>query len=73
MVDLQLFTTCLELSLQVLSLLGVEWQLLGLHDTRLLLKGPANLLEVEFLLLGIESRLLGDLQLDPDLRRRRRL
>jgi hypothetical protein len=70
-VDLQLFTTCLELSLQVLSLLGVEWQLLGLHDARLLLKGPSNLLEVEFLLLGIESRLLGDLKLDPDLRRRR--
>ena len=86
MLDLQLLTTCLELTLQVLSLLWGEW----LHETRLggesqflggetrlplslwsriLLKRLADLLEAEFILLGLESRLLGDLRLDRVLRR----
>ena len=73
-----------------LTLLGLEWQVLGLQDTRLgveetpllllrvgsrlpLKGGLANLLRVELLLLGCESRLLGELHLDPVLRRGRRL
>jgi hypothetical protein len=35
MIGLHLSTTCLELTLHVLSLLGGVTQLIGLHDTRL--------------------------------------
>ena len=90
MFNLQLLTSCLELTLQLLSLLGGEWlhetrlggesQLLGGETrlplrlwSRILLKRLPDLLEVKFLLLGLESLLLGDLQLDRVLRRGRRL